>query len=148
MKDIFLIFSAFVQLAGLTLYAEDLNVKVDTFPTKEMHAQNKTIATLVAKEISQTLPQVVDKYTTLVEIHANDLILVYTFEINSDAKSDDAIKKEDKSRMKKAIFSGVCQSSSKFLAIGINTSYVYINAKTKAPLFQFDITQEDCTQFL
>jgi len=50
--------------------------------------------------------------------------------------------------MKKAVTTGVCQSSRKFLAAGINTSYSYISAKSKAELFRFDITQADCIGLL
>ncbi|MEA1891123.1 MAG: hypothetical protein U9N33_00260 [Campylobacterota bacterium] len=129
---------------SLTLFASDPKVKSSEFPQKEIKKQNKEIAKLVAQEISETLPQAVDKYTTLTKIKNIGTTLVYTFEINSGVKSDESIRKEDHSRMKKAITTGVCQSSSKFLAAGINTSYVYISAKTKANLFRFDITQKDC----
>ncbi|MDO8454800.1 MAG: hypothetical protein Q7S59_09540, partial [Sulfurimonas sp.] len=73
-----------------------------------------------------------------------ELTLLYTFEINTGAKSDETLRNEDKSRMQKAVVTGICQSSSKFLEAGINTSYIYISAKSKAPLFQFDVTQKDC----
>jgi len=122
------------------------NPKIQTreFPQKEMEKQNEQIALLVAKEISKTLPQTIDKYTTLVTITSKGSTLLYTFEINSGVKSDEAIIKEDHSRMKKAVTNGVCQSSSKFLKAGINTSYIYIGAKSKKELFRFDITQKDC----
>ena len=131
-------------LLSLSSFASETPVKTDEFPKEEMKAQNIEIAKLVAQEISETLPQVVDKYTTLVTIKNVNTTLLYTFEINTGVKSDETIRKEDKSRMKKAITNGICQSSSKFLAAGINTSYVYISAKTKANLFQFDIEQKDC----
>ena len=110
-----------------------------------MKSQNKEIVQLVSAEISQTLPQVVDKYTTLVSVTGVGTTLLYKFEINTGSKSDEAIKNEDKSRMKKAITEGVCQSSEKFLLAGINTSYIYISSKTKVHLFQFDISLKDCT---
>jgi hypothetical protein len=147
MKNLFLLFSM-LTITNMNLCAEDLKARVDEFPKKEMIAQSQTIADLVAKEISTTLPQAVDKYTSLVSIKAKEQTLVYTFEINSGAKSDETIKKEDKSRMKENITEGVCQSSRKFLESGINTSYIYINATTKASLFQFDISLQDCTRFL
>ncbi|MDD2789473.1 MAG: hypothetical protein PHU40_02285 [Sulfurimonas sp.] len=147
MKNLFLLFSM-LTITNMNLCAEDLKARVDEFPKKEMIAQSQTIADLVAKEISTTLPQAVDKYTSLVSIKAKEQTLVYTFEINSGAKSDETIKKEDKSRMKENITEGVCQSSRKFLESGINTSYIYINATTKASLFQFDISLQDCTRYL
>ncbi len=129
---------------SISLLATEPKVKTGEFPAKEMKAQNVEIAKLVAQEISETLPQVVDQYTTLVDIKSQETILLYTFEINTGAKSDETIRKEDKSRMKKAITTGICQSSSKFLAAGINTSYIYNSAKSKAFLFRFDVTQKDC----
>jgi len=128
----------------ISLVASDIPTRTGTLPQKEMKSQNKEIASLVAKEISSTLPQVIDKYTTLSSVKSEDATLIYTFEINTGAKSDEAIKKQDRSRMKEAVTTGVCQSSKKFLDAGINTSYVYINAKTKVRLFQFDIAQKDC----
>ncbi|WP_373035971.1 hypothetical protein [Sulfurimonas sp.] len=131
-----------------SLLASDTPTRTGTFPDKEMKAQNKKIAKLVAKEISSTLPQVIDKYTTLASVKNADTTLVYTFEINTGVKSDEAVQKEDRTRMKQAVTEGVCQSSRKFLEAGINTSYVYVSAKTKTRLFQFDIAQKDCSTSL
>ena len=129
---------------SLSLLASETPTRTGTFPDKEMKSQNKKIAHLVAKEISSTLPQVVDKYTTLVSVKSKEATLIYTFEINTGAKSDNTVRKEDHLRMKEAVITGVCQSSRKFIAAGINTSYIYISAKTKAHLFQFNISQKDC----
>ena len=124
--------------------ASDIPTRTGTFPDKEMKSQNKKIAKLVAEEISSTLPQVVDKYTTLVSVKSDNLTLIYTFEIKTGSKSDTTIIKEDHSKMKQAITTGVCQASSKFLEVGINTSYIYVSAKTSTKLFRFDISQKDC----
>jgi len=136
------ILASFSQLS----FAQDLQMRTDTFPDKEMKSQKREIVKLVSEEISSTLPQVVDKYTTLVSISSVNTTLLYTFEINTGAKSDETIKNEDRTRMKKAVTNGVCQSSDKFLIAGINTSYIYVNAISKAHLFQFDITQKDCVK--
>lgn len=128
----------------LTLLASETPTRTGDFPEQEMKSQNKEIAELVAKEISSTLPQIVDKYTTLTSVKSDGTTLFYTFEINTGVKKDEAVRKEDHSRMKKAVTVGICQSSRKFLEAGINTSYVYVSAATKAHLFQFDIKQEDC----
>ena len=143
MKNFFL---TILVLASISqpAFSENLNIRTQEFPKKEMKSQNKEIVQLVSKEISQTLPQKIDKYTTLVSVSGIDTTLVYNFEINTGAKSDEAVKNEDRSRMEKAITNGVCQSSSKFLEAGINTSYVYKSAKSKANLFQFDVEQKDC----
>ncbi len=143
MKKILLIITLFISLTQFG-FAQDLKIRTDEFPAKEMKTQNKEIAKLVSAEISETLPQKVDKYTTLVKVTSINTTLLYTFEINTGSKSDEAIKNEDRSRMKRAVTKGVCQSSRKFLQAGINTSYIYISAISKAHLFQFDIKQEDC----
>jgi len=144
MRLFFLLF-ILLNLSLNYIFAKEIQIQEREFPKEEFQKQNSEIAFLVAKEISKTLPQVVDKYTTLTHIKSDGTTLLYTFEINSGAKSDDAIRKEDHSRMEKAITEGVCQSSSKFLSVGINTSYIYVSAKTKEILFQFDITQDKCT---
>ncbi len=126
------------------LFAQDLKIRTDDFPQKEMKSQNRDIVQMVSKEISNSLPQKVDKFTTLISVKGINTTLLYTFEINTGSKSDETVRSEDRSRMKKAVTTGVCQSSSKFLQAGISTSYIYISAISKAHLFQFDIKQEDC----
>ena len=123
----------------------DTPTRTGNFPAKEMKAQKQEIAKLVASEITETLPQIVDKYTTLASVVAKGTTLIYTFEINTGSKSDEAVQKEDRSRMKKAVTIGICQSSRKFLESGINTSYSYVSAKSKVELFRFDISQKNCT---
>jgi hypothetical protein len=122
----------------------DIPTKTGNFPAKQMKMQKEKIAKLVSLEISQTLPQVIDKYTTLSTVKVKGSTLVYTFHINTGSKSDATIQKEDRSRMKKAVTIGVCLSSKKFLAAGINTSYIYKSAKSEMELFKFDISQNDC----
>jgi hypothetical protein len=136
----FLIFISFNSLS----FAEDLKTRTDEFPKKEMKSQNTTIAKMFAEEISKTLPQKIDKYTSLVSVANQKSNILYTFEINSGSKSDEAIRKEDRTRMHKAVQNGICKSSEKFLEAGINISYIYISAISKEHLFQFDIKQEDC----
>ncbi len=143
MKNILLSLTLLLSLSTST-FAEDLKIRTDKFPDKEMKSQSKDIVQLVSKEISDTLPQKVDKYTTLVSVKGVNKTLLYTFEINTGSKSDATVRAEDKSRMKRAVTEGICQSSSKFLQAGINTSYIYISSTSKAHLFQFDIKQEDC----
>ncbi len=140
MKKIFLL----LLFISMSILASDPKLRTGNFPDKEMKTQNIEVARLVAEEITSTLPQTVDKYTTLVSVKNEDSTLVYTFLINTGVKSDEAVKKEDHTRMKKAITTGICQSSEKFLAAGINTSYIYKSAKTKVHLFQFDVSQDDC----
>lgn len=129
---------------SLCLFSSDIKTRTGEFPAKEMKSQNVEIAKLTAESISKDLPKTIDKYTTLLKVVSQKTTLVWTFEINTGSKSDESVQKEDHSRMKKAVTEGICQSSSKFLAAGINTSYIYISAKTKANLFRFDISQKDC----
>ena len=147
MKKIILITALLLSITQLS-FCEDLKIRTDEFPQKEMKSQNKEIVQLVSAEISQNLPQKVDKYTTLTTVSGVGTTLLYTFEINTGSKSDEAVKKEDRTRMKKAVTQGVCQSSNKFLQAGINTSYIYISTKSKAHLFQFDIKKKDCLELI
>jgi len=129
----------------LSLLSSDIKIKTGEFPAKEVKKQNIEVAQLTAASLSKDLPHTIDKYTRLIKIISEGTTLIWTFEINTGAKSDESIKNEDHSKMQKAVTKGICQSSSKFLIAGINTSYIYISAKTKANLFRFDISQKDCT---
>lgn len=131
-------------LLTISLLSSEIKSKTGEFPAKEMKKQNIEIAKLTAKSISKDLPQTIDKYTTLTKVISEQTTLVWTFEINTGAKSDESVKNEDHSRMQKAVTKGICQSSSKFLTAGINTSYIYKSSKTKSTLFRFDISQKDC----
>lgn len=72
------------------------------------------------------------------------MTLIYTFEINTGAKSDEAVRNEDAERMERHVRQGICKTSKNFLDSNINISYIYISAKTKAKLFQFDVAKSDC----
>jgi len=125
-------------------FAEGQQVQTKEFPQEEMKKQNREIVKLSSEEISKTLPQTIDKYTTLTTVEGKDTTIIYTFEINTGAKSDEAVRKEDRTRMQKAVTTGICQSSKRFIDAQINISYIYISAKSKAELFRFDVTQADC----
>ncbi len=113
---------------------------------EKIKLQNQEVVKLAAKELSNQLPKKIDNFTQLTNIQAKDETLLYTFEINATNKSDDMIIKEDKSRMKKAITTGVCNSSKKFLENGVDISYIYASAKSKKELFRFDVSQKDCVK--
>jgi len=131
-------------LLTISLYSQDIKIQNKEFPTSEMTSQNQKIVQMVVKEISNTLPQNIDKYTDLVDIKAQDTTMLYYFEINTGSKSDENIQKQDHNRMRKAVTMGLCQSSKRFLEAQINISYIYNSAKTKVELFRFDISQKDC----
>jgi len=119
-------------------------IQTREFPQKEMKKQNREIVKLVATEISKTLPQTIDKYTQLVKVEGKDTTILYTYEINTGAKSDESVQKEDRTRMKEAVTYGICRSSKRFLDAQINISYLYLSSKSKVELFRFDVTQADC----
>ncbi len=137
-------FALLLLALSISLFAQDLKIRTDTFPASEMKAQNVTVAEMSAEALSKDLPHKIDKYTTLQTITNKEANLIYTFFINNSSKSDEAIKKEDKSRMEKAITVGVCQSAKRLLEAKINITYIYSSAKTKAELFRFNISQKDC----
>jgi len=137
MKKTLLMFTIVITL-GVNLFGADLS--------KEMLKQNRQIVKMAVKAIGEKLPQKVDKYTQFTAISNKDLTLIYTFEINTGAKSDEAVKQEDKGRMKKHIIPGICKSSKRFLDSNIDISYIYLSAKTKVKLFQFDVTKSDCEE--
>ncbi|WP_457750156.1 hypothetical protein [Sulfurimonas sp.] len=130
------------------VFAQTPQIRTQEFPQKELKKQNIQIATLAAQEMSKTLPQKVDKYTSIINIENDGTTLIYTFEINTGTKSDESVQKEDHSRMQKAITQGVCKSSKRFLLAGIDTTYVYISAKTKKILFKFKITKDKCANLV
>ncbi len=135
MKNIVLILVMIVSL-GTSIFGTDLS--------KEMLKQNKTVIKMAVKAMKDKLPQKVDKYTQFTAIRSKDLTLIYTFEINTGAKSDEAVIKEDKKRMGKHVKKGICQSSKRFLDSHIDISYIYVSAKTKKELFRFDVTKNNC----
>ena len=128
----------------VSLYSENTKIQNREFSISEMASQNKKIVQMVAKEISKTLPQTIDRYTKLVDIKTKDTTMLYYFEINTGAKSDKNVQEEDHKRMQNAVTRGLCQSSKRFLDAQINISYIYNSSKTKVELFRFDISQKDC----
>lgn len=129
---------AIIIAVNTTIFGADLS--------KEMLAQNRQVIKMAVEAISEKLPQKVDKYTQFTEINSKDLTLYYTFEINTGAKSDEAVSREDRDRMAKHIIPGICKSSKRFLDSHIDISYIYKSAKTKAKLFQFNVTKSDCAE--
>ncbi|HIP02293.1 MAG TPA: hypothetical protein EYH01_10720 [Campylobacterales bacterium] len=127
-----------VLVLNSTLFADDMAEKIQI--------QNQEIVKLAAEELTSQLPQKIDDYTQLVKIEGKKQSLVYTYEINTGAKSDDTVINEDKSRMKKAVTKGICDSSERFLTSGIDISYIYASAKSKKELFRFDVSREDCVK--
>ena len=134
----------FIQI--LSSNDTNLPIKNQDVSPKQLQKQNKQIVQLVAKEESKNLPQKVDKYTTITSIKAVKNSSIYTFHINTGAKSDEAIMSEDHSKMENAITKGVCRSSKRFMDAQITKIYVYKSAITKKKLFQSVINQAKCNK--
>ncbi|KAB7887258.1 hypothetical protein [Poseidonibacter ostreae] len=113
----------------------------------QLKIQNRQIIKLVVEEVGKKLPQKIDDYTMFTSIKADDLTLVSTYEINTGAKSDDAVRNEDKSRMQGFIVKGICTSSKRFLEADINITYIYTSANTKAELFRFEVNPKTCISY-
>ncbi|MDD5401408.1 MAG: hypothetical protein PHQ93_09500 [Sulfurimonas sp.] len=128
----------------LPLLASATQIQNKELSPQAIKDQGKEITKLAAEEISKSLPQTVDKYTKLIDAQADNTTLVYIYEINTAPKSDETVKKEDHSRMKKAVTEGTCKTSKRFLEANISIRYIYKSALTKAELFRFDISQESC----
>jgi len=133
-----------ILLPFFLAFANDLPVKKQDVSPQQLQKQNKQIIKLVVKELSKDLPKTIDKYTMFTNISAKNSNLIYIFEINTGAKSDEAVRKEDRSRMREAVSYGVCKSSKRFMDAQITIIYNYISAKSKANLFNFKINQALC----
>ena len=141
------ILSAIVLIIfGPSAKATDIIRDGKEYPIDKMQEQNKKIIKMVVEEISKNLPQKVDKYTQITNIRDENLTLIYTFEINTGVKSDEAVIKEDKERMGKNITKGICESSKRFLDAGVTLSYEYMSKSTKKELFSFTMTQQICSE--
>jgi len=143
MKKI-LIFTITIVILAQSIFANNLPIRNQDVSPEQLKSQNKEITKLVVAQLSKDLPKKIDKYTNFTNIESKDANLIYTFEINTGSKSDEAVKKEDRSRMEKAVTTGICRSSKRFMDAQITITYLYVSAKTKAKLFQFDITQDKC----
>jgi len=124
--------------------------KAETIQQEEVDLnvfQNLEVLKLAVVELSKDTPKEIDKYTTLIDVTSKDLTLIYIYEINTGVKSDETVRKEDHQRMRDAVTTGTCRSSKRFLKSGISLSYLYNSAVSKEKLFQFDISQKDCSEF-
>jgi len=119
-------------------------ILMQEYPLTAMQKQNRSIVAMASESLNKSLPQKIDTYTTLTKIEGKEETLLYTFEIDTGAKSDEAVQKEDRTRMEKAITHGICLSSKRFLKADIHIAYRYLSAKSKKELFRFDIQKADC----
>ena len=127
-------------------YATDTIKEGKVYPIDKMKEQITQIIKMTVTEVSKTLPQKIDKYTEITKVRDENLTLIYTFEINSGAKSDETVKKEGKARMEKPVSKGICQSAKRFLDAGVTLSYEYISKSTQKELFTFTLDQKKCKE--
>ncbi len=146
MKKILINSIVSLSLCSNVVASEELSIRQQDVSPQQLQKQNKQVVKLAALEESKSVPQKIDKYTTIVDIKAKDTTLIYTFEINTGVKSDEAIIKEDHSRMKKAVTQGICRSSKRFMDAQITKVYRYISAVSKKELFKFVVNQDVCSK--
>jgi hypothetical protein len=132
-----------ILLLSLSIGAKE-QIAVKEYPLTDMQKQNRTIVKMASIELSKSLPQKIDPYTTLIKIEGKEEVLLYHFEINTGMKSDETVKNEDRKRMQHAVTNGICNSSQRFLEAGIKISYLYFSARSKAELFRFNVSKTDC----
>jgi hypothetical protein len=146
MRKVFLT-TGLMCVLGTALVAQELPTTTDAQAqqnaNKQLKLQNKTILSMAVERLNKDVPKKIDDFTTLESISSKNLTLIYHFSINAK-KSDDAIIKEDHSRMKTMVTKGTCHSSKRFLESDINILYVYKSAKSQKELFQIDVTKKDC----
>lgn len=136
--------------ASQLLFSEALPASKDPLMQEkadsQIKMQNTEVIKAVVLELSKKVPQKVDKFTTFTKISNKGLNLIYTYEINAPAKSDDEIRAKDRTRMEKAVIYGVCTRSKRFLESDISLTYLYLSAQSKEELFRFEITPEKCSE--
>ncbi len=149
MKKITLSILTFIAASQL-LFAEALPASKDPAvqqkADKQIKMQNSEVVKSVVEELSKKVPQKVDKFTTFTKIANEGLTLIYTYEINAPAKSDDEIRAKDRTRMEEAVEYGVCTRSKRFLESNIALTYLYVSAKSKEELFRFEFTAKTCAK--
>ena len=133
-----------ILLLSVPIFAADMKIQNRELSNKDMKTQSIDIVKMAASEISKSLPQKIDKYTTLNSVKAKNKTLIYFYELNIAPKTDESVINEDHTRMKQAVTIGTCRGSIRFLEAGITLKYIYTSKSTKKELFQFNINQESC----
>jgi len=126
------------------IFANKLPVKNQDVSPQQLEKQNIEIAAMAATQLSKDLPKTINKFTKIVEIKAVGINLIYIYEINTGAKSDDAIIAEDRTKWEQIYVQNICKSSKRFIDAKIELSFIYKSAITKRKLFQFDVNQKKC----
>ena len=113
---------------------------------EKLKAQNLNVVQKAVEGIRPTLPQKVDDYTRIVAIDSNGTRLIYTYEVDGGSKSDEALRKEGRSRMAPVVKEGICQNSRRFLEADIDIRYRYISKRTKNEILRVDVSKNDCNR--
>ncbi len=136
----------------LTPHAEQVmkqfNPKIQTggdLSVDKLRAQNRIVVQKAAEGIGETLPQKVDPFTKLIAIDANGTRLIYTFEVNTGAKSDATLRKEG-ARIAPRILEGICRSADRFMQADISLTYRYISSASRAEVLRVDADKSKCPQ--
>ena len=135
-------------LISYVLFAQNLPIKNQDVSPQQLQKQNIEIIKLVATELSKDLPKIVDKYTKFTKIEAIGTNLIYTFEINTGAKSDKSVIKNDKKRMELGVTSGICSSSKRFMDAQITITYIYKSAATGSKYFNLILINKNVINYM
>ncbi len=148
--------TARIALAVLTLtltpHAEQVmkqfSPKIQTggdLSVDKMREQNQIVVQKAVEGLRETLPQKVDAFTRLIAVDANGTRLIYTFEVNTGAKSDATLRKEG-AKMAPRILAGICHSADRFMQADISLTYRYISSASRAEVLRIDADKSKCPQ--
>jgi len=135
------------ELSGSSLPPFKPSMSIENTPLSKLKIQNRQIVKSASEALSQGLPKRVDRFTSLESVKAKDTTLTFVFSLNVPNKSDEALEKEGKKRMRDRVTRGVCGSYKRFLDADIKVAYHYISAKSKKELFSFSIDKNKCKEW-
>ena len=133
----------FAHEAPLTPFKPKLQTAGD-ISVEKIREQNLNVVKKAVEGIGETLPQKVDRYTTLTGIDSNGTQLIYIFEVDGGIRSDEALREDGKKRMAPVVKEGICKSSKRFLQSDIDIRYRYLSKATKHEILRVDVSKEDC----
>jgi len=113
----------------------------------KMREQNLIVVKKAAEGIGETLPQKVDAFTKLIAIDANGTRLIYTFEVNTGAKSDETMRQEGV-KMAPRILTGMCGSAERFIDADISLTYRYLSSASNQEVLRVDADKKICPEKL
>ncbi len=141
-----LLFAAAATLLGGAQVTKPFNPQIQMggdLSADKMREQNLNVVKKAVEGMRETLPQKVDDYTQLVAIDGNGTRLIYTFEVNTGAKSDETMRKEG-AKMAPRILEGICRSAERFMDADISLTYRYISSATRTEVLRVDADKSKC----